>query len=71
MQELQKTEVLRMHKMKVSLKRFVNLLEDVPQTASEFSQLSERINVIDTKEEIRNFSALVKYAVSPVFVPSI
>eukprot|EP00026_Physarum_polycephalum_P001989 Phypoly_transcript_01993.p1 GENE.Phypoly_transcript_01993~~Phypoly_transcript_01993.p1 ORF type:complete len:766 (+),score=95.14 Phypoly_transcript_01993:705-3002(+) len=58
--ELQKTEILRMHKMKVSLKRFVNLLEEDPQTVSDFLQLSERINLIDSKEEIKNFSSLIK-----------
>jgi 23S rRNA pseudoU1915 N3-methylase RlmH len=62
--ELQKTEVLRMHKMKMSLKRFVFLLENQPQqTSTDFSNLSDKINSLDTKEEIKNFSGLIKYVV--------
>jgi hypothetical protein len=59
--ELQKTEILRMHKMKISVKRFVTLLEDLPQqTAEDFANLSEKINSLDTKEEIKNFGYLIK-----------
>lgn len=47
--------------MKTSLKKFLNVFEELPQqSAADFTNLSEKINSLDTKEEIKNFTALVR-----------